>query len=537
MASKPEIKTATPEIQDAINGSIIMRLGKLQEELKKNPKNPENQQIRGQIAELRRELNRTKQYSNITAETSKKLIESKNMDTISASALMKIDRGEWNRGEFLSKSFLYKRTTDAEWNISEEPTNGKDLKEWDMLFVDFGKNTSAESKIWAGDFLPMNIKVVKITDRNWGIRIWKRSIQWNKVGYYDENGYIPVYNGYIVEIPKSTETDNYLKSSNPSIIVSSDEETENKAKDTFIEIANKYEQFGEWFSPWNIIEKKEFQKKATDLAKNIESKYGIPWQVTYAQTTLETGYGRSAPNNNYFWIKWGKWSKLSTKEFINWKEVEINANFRWYNSMEESFEDYARLLTTNPIYQGAFQYKDNPELFLKNIIASGYATDPIYVEKAKKIWANYDKIKDFNIDTPEIVQRTTPDALINQAMNYLGTKYSWWGNSEYGIDCSHLISKSLIALWAAKNNFYRVAADLRNLTPNKPLEEIKRWDLIFWHGWEKWVSHVAIATGSPMNGAVNIIDASWNSGWAGKVSERNIPLTNKLSAGTPPFYS
>lgn len=262
----------------------------------------------------------------------------------------------------------------------------------------------------------MNIKVVKITDRNWGIRIWKRSIQWNKVGYYDENGYIPVYNGYIVEIPKSIETDNYLKSSNPNIIVSSDEETENKAKDNFIEIANKYEQFGEWFSPeWNIIEKKRVQKKATNLAKNIESKYGIPWQVTYAQATLETGYGRSAPNNNYFWIKWGNWSKLKTKENINWREVEINANFRWYNSMEESFEDYARLLTTNPRYQGAFQYKElDPELFLKNIIKSGYATDPIYVEKAKKIWANYDKIKDFNVDTPEIVRTTRMRSLIKQ---------------------------------------------------------------------------------------------------------------------------
>lgn len=37
-----------------------MRLGKLQEErTKKNPKNPENQQIRGRVAELRRELNQT----------------------------------------------------------------------------------------------------------------------------------------------------------------------------------------------------------------------------------------------------------------------------------------------------------------------------------------------------------------------------------------------------------------------------------------------------------------------------------------------
>ena len=68
-----------------------MRLQNLQEKLKKDPK---NKQIREQIAEIRRELNRTKQYSNITQENSKKLIGSKNIDTASAATLIKIDREE-----------------------------------------------------------------------------------------------------------------------------------------------------------------------------------------------------------------------------------------------------------------------------------------------------------------------------------------------------------------------------------------------------------------------------------------------------------
>jgi hypothetical protein len=44
---------------------------------------------------------------------------------------MKLDKeaSKEKRGEFLAKSFLYKRTTDAEGNISEEPTSGKDLIE------------------------------------------------------------------------------------------------------------------------------------------------------------------------------------------------------------------------------------------------------------------------------------------------------------------------------------------------------------------------------------------------------------------------
>ena len=43
---------------------------------------------------------------------------------------MRIDKeSKLRRGEFLSKSFLYKRTTDKEGNIFEEPSDGKDLKE------------------------------------------------------------------------------------------------------------------------------------------------------------------------------------------------------------------------------------------------------------------------------------------------------------------------------------------------------------------------------------------------------------------------
>jgi hypothetical protein len=74
--------------------SINIRVNTLQEELARNPKNPENAKIRGEIAELRRELNRTKQFTNIEKERSKKIAENKNMDTFSAAELMRIDREE-----------------------------------------------------------------------------------------------------------------------------------------------------------------------------------------------------------------------------------------------------------------------------------------------------------------------------------------------------------------------------------------------------------------------------------------------------------
>lgn len=514
------------------------KLDKLQQELKEERNTDKKRAIREEILSIRRSFNRTKQFTEIATY---KLSEGKNnLDSIPASDLMRIDKeaSKEKRWEFLSKSFLYKRTQDIDGNISEEPTDGKNLKEGDTLIVDFGNNKSAESKIWVWDFIWTDIKVVKITDLNGRTRIGKRSIQGNKVWYYDEQWYIPIYNNYTVTVPKLSETEEYIKTSNPNIALSTDDEQENKAKDAFVETASRFEEFGEWFAPWNILEKKQFQKRATELAKDIENRYWIPWQVTYAQSTLETWYGRSAPNNNYFWIKWWNNSWLKTKEVIDWKEIEITANFRWYNSMEESFEDYARLISTSPRYKNAFEHKNNHELFLTAVITSGYATDPSYVEKAKKIWNNYEKIQNYSVETPEIIWKTTPDALINNAQRYLGTKYVWWGNSELGIDCSHLVCKSLTDLWIATPTFYRVAADLRGLTPSKPLSDIKRWDLIFWHWWERGISHVAIATDSPSNWVVSILDASWASSWLWKVAERTINLnSSKLSAWTPPFYN
>jgi hypothetical protein len=41
------------------------------------------------------------------------------------------------------------------------------------------------------------------------------------------------------------------------------------------------------------------------------------------------------------------------------------------------------------------------------------------VEKAKKIWDSYDKIKNFNIEAPELIGKTTPDKFISQAGKYL----------------------------------------------------------------------------------------------------------------------
>ncbi len=227
-----------PELRKAITGSITMRLQNLQEELKKDPK---NKQIREQIAEIRRELNRTKQYSNITQENSKKLIGSKNIDTASAATLIKIDREEWGRGEFLSRSFLYKQTKDSGGNIYEEPSNGKDLREWDTLLVDFGKNKNAYNLIGLGHMLTADIGYIKV---NWKIGI--RSIINNRVGYYTQanpSWYIPIFTWDIVTLPTTSEIGAFEKQKDSSLRRNSNQNESNKANDLYLEKKIKTEAF------------------------------------------------------------------------------------------------------------------------------------------------------------------------------------------------------------------------------------------------------------------------------------------------------
>ncbi len=241
--------------------TISTRVSVLQEELAKNPKNPESAKIRGEIAELRRELNRTKQFTNISKEGSKKIAENKNMDTLSAAELMKIDREEWSRGEFLSKSFLYKQTTDIDGNIFQEPTDGKNIREWDSIYVDFGKNQSANNRIGLGHMLGTNIWYVKI---NWKIGV--RSIVNNRVGYYTENTarwYIPVFTGDEITIPTTSEVQKFTDSTKESgLIKNTDQKDSDDTNDRYItklesstieavEInTNVQESYNFWKSKW-----------------------------------------------------------------------------------------------------------------------------------------------------------------------------------------------------------------------------------------------------------------------------------------------
>lgn len=143
-----------------------------------------------------------------------------------------------------------------------------------------------------------------------------------------------------------------------------------------------------------------FIKLLLSAATKTKQSWGVPIAVMIAQAALETGWGSSVKSNAYFGIKGksptGKSTTLATHEVIGGKTVKIDDAFRAYESLDEAADDYGRFLNENPRYIKCFAHKDDPEEFVAELAAAGYATDPNYANKLTSIirrydLANYDK--------------------------------------------------------------------------------------------------------------------------------------------------
>jgi len=119
-----------------------------------------------------------------------------------------------------------------------------------------------------------------------------------------------------------------------------------------------------------------------------------------AQSSLETGYGKSAPGNNFFGVK-GPGQTQRTQEVINGQRVTINDSFRAYNSLEDSANDYVRFLRENPRYAKVVAAK-SPDEAIAYQGRSGYATDPNYGPSLASIHSKYSN---------------RPAAMVQQALN------------------------------------------------------------------------------------------------------------------------
>ncbi len=117
--------------------------------------------------------------------------------------------------------------------------------------------------------------------------------------------------------------------------------------------------------------------------------------VILSVAALESGYAGSTLSNtynNFFGRKaeksWtGKTVTLPTKEVLDGKTVTVNAKFKWYDTAEDGFRDYVRLMQTARYNNAGVNDADTPEEQVTLIRAAGYATDPNYASKVISIIA------------------------------------------------------------------------------------------------------------------------------------------------------
>ncbi|MEM6710088.1 MAG: glucosaminidase domain-containing protein [Pseudomonadota bacterium] len=137
-----------------------------------------------------------------------------------------------------------------------------------------------------------------------------------------------------------------------------------------------------------------------DLLPKLEQGLsGTPLEarVVLAQAALETGWGKHVIRDasgrssfNLFGIKAGASpdeavALAETTEFVNGRAERRQEPFRAYASTDASIADYRRLLVTGERYADALGAKD-PSAFADALQEAGYATDPDYATKLKRVY-------------------------------------------------------------------------------------------------------------------------------------------------------
>ncbi len=137
----------------------------------------------------------------------------------------------------------------------------------------------------------------------------------------------------------------------------------------------------------------DFVQHHSQAAERVARQSGIPASFMLGQAGHETGWGKSEIKTaqggnsfNLFGIKAGRgWSgkvaEITTTEYIGGAARKVTARFRAYDSYEDSFRDYARLINESPRYEQARAQTGSAGAYAAALQKAGYATDPAYARK------------------------------------------------------------------------------------------------------------------------------------------------------------
>jgi flagellar protein FlgJ len=151
----------------------------------------------------------------------------------------------------------------------------------------------------------------------------------------------------------------------------------------------------------------EFVKKYGSFIHKAVKGTGILAGTLIAQAILESsgkdlngdwkvgGSKLSRESNNFFGIKsskkWGgKTYNIDTGEVIKGKKVIVNADFRAYNSVKDSIEDYVKLIKENPRFSNVLKAKTVKDQAIE-LKKAGYATATGYADTVTQV---YNSVKD-----------------------------------------------------------------------------------------------------------------------------------------------
>lgn len=141
----------------------------------------------------------------------------------------------------------------------------------------------------------------------------------------------------------------------------------------------------------------QFVEHLLPIARRVAADTDVDPRVMIAQAALETGWGRhmieagdETPSHNLFGIKadqrWqGDAVTVATTEYRDGVPMTEQAAFRSYADYESSFRDYLSFLKSNPRYRDALASASDPAQFADKLQAAGYATDPAYGDKIRRI--------------------------------------------------------------------------------------------------------------------------------------------------------
>ncbi len=160
--------------------------------------------------------------------------------------------------------------------------------------------------------------------------------------------------------------------------------------------------------PVNFESPEDFVNKLWPYAENAAAKLGVAPEVILSQAALETGWGRHvlSDNNgssfNLFNIKaHGGWDgdtvSKNALEYRGGKALQESSQFRAYDSYQQSFDDYVNFLQSQPRYREALQHVHDADAFVEHLHKAGYATDPQYADKIKRIM-NGDTLAQMSLD-------------------------------------------------------------------------------------------------------------------------------------------